>query len=147
MRSTSVYHKVCKPIVASASSSVFHLLIAFVVNVTILSLYQHFNPTNNVSKSILSVSTASFLPAPTPFTSNNVLCLHVRNACRVRKVSLYISLSVTTSATLVNHIFHNVHHVDLQCVCVFLSLNCQLLRIFTIFFLDVIYNSCCNFVQ
>ena len=51
--------------------------------------------------------------------------LHVQNVLmplttiyHVRKDSLYIPFSVKTSTTLVNHIFHNLLHVEFPiCVC------------------------------
>ena len=106
--SVSVCRKVRKSVLVSVSTNVFHTPAPDVVNVTIAPPYQHFSSTNNVSKSVLSVSAVSFIPAPT-LTINPVMSLHGRNVlasvnttCRVHKVICYIPLSVNTSTPLVN---------------------------------------------
>ena len=117
MRSTSVYHKVCKPLLASVFTNVFHLSLSGCEchNCIIISPVQP----NKQCKQIYSRCITVFLPASTPATTIYHVC----------KVSLYTPLSVKTSTTLANHIFHKVHHVKPP-MCVFLSLNCQLLRFF-----------------
>ena len=120
--SVSVCRKVRKSVLVSVSTNVFHTPAPDVVNVTIASPYQHFSSTKNVSKSVLSVSAVSFIPAPT-LTVNPVMSLHgrsvlasVNTTCRVHNVSPYIPLSVNTSTPLVNYVSHNVHHVQhLKC--------------------------------
>ena len=110
--------KVRKSVLVNVSTNVFHTPAPDVVNVTIAPPYQHFNSTKNVSKSVVSVSAVSFIPAPTP-TGNPVMSLHGRNVlisvnttCRVRNVSPYILLSVNSSTPLVNYVSHNVRHVQ-----------------------------------
>ena len=116
--SVSVCLKVRKSALVSVSTNVFHTLASDVVNVTTAPPYQHFSSTKNVSKSVRSASTVSFIPAPT-LTVNLVLSLHGRNVlvsvnttCHVRNVSPYIPLSVNTSTPLVNYVSHNVRHVQ-----------------------------------
>ena len=110
--------KVRKSVLVNVSTNVFHTPAPDVVNVTIAPPYQHLNSTKNVSKSVVSVSAVSFIPAPTP-TGNPVMSLHGRNVlisvnttCRVRNVSPYILLSVNSSTPLVNYVSHNVRHVQ-----------------------------------
>ena len=133
-RSVSVCRKVRKSVLVSVSTNVSHTSAPDVVNVTIVSPYQHFSSTKNVSKSVLSVSAVSFIPAPT-LTVNHVMSLHGRNVlvsvnttCRVRNVSPYIPLSVNTSTSLVNYVYHNIIMCSVQSVCLS-SLKCQLLLI------------------
>ena len=116
--SVSVCHKVWKSVLVSVSTHVFHTPTPDVVNDIIAPPYQHFSSTKNVSKSVLSVSAVSFIPAPT-LTVNPVMSLHgrsvlasVNTTCRVRNVSPYIPLSVNTSTPLVNYVSHNVRHVQ-----------------------------------
>ena len=113
-RSVSVCRKVRKSVLVSVSTNVFHASPPDVVYVTIVPLYQHFNSTKNLSKSVLSASGISFIPAPTR-TVNPVMSPHVRKVllsvnttCRD---SLY-SLSANTSKTRVNYVYHNVCHVQ-----------------------------------
>ena len=80
--------------------------------------YQHFKSTGNLSKSVFSTLPVSFLHAPTFFTVNHVISLHVHivlmffnNICHVNKVSPYIPLYVNTRKTLVD-VSHNVRHVQ-----------------------------------
>ena len=116
--SVSVCGKVHKSVLVSVSTNVFHTPAPDVVNVTIALPYQHFSSTKNVSKSVLSVSVVSFIPAPT-LTVNLVMSLHGRNVlisvnttCCVHNVSPYIPLSVNTSTPLVNYVSHNLRHVQ-----------------------------------
>ena len=116
--SVSVCGKVHKSVLVSVSTNVFHTPAPDVVNVTIALPYQNFSSTKNVSKSVLSVSVVSFIPAPT-LTVNLVMSLHGRNVlisvnttCCVHNVSPYIPLSVNTSTPLVNYVSHNVRHVQ-----------------------------------
>ena len=102
----------------SVSTNVFHTSAPDVVNVTIVQPYQHFSSTKNVSKSVLSVSAGSFIPAPT-LTVNPVVSLHgcnvlvsVNTTCCVRNLSPYIPLSVNTSTSLVSYVSQNVRHVQ-----------------------------------
>ena len=117
-RRGSVCQKVRKSVLVSVSTRVFHTSAPDFVNVTIVPPYQHFSSTKNVSKFVLSVSAVSFIPAPR-FTVKPAMPLHgrkvlvlVNTKCHVRKVSPYISLSVITSASLVNYVSHNVRHVQ-----------------------------------
>ena len=116
--SVSVCRKICKSVLVSVSTNVFHTPAHDVVNVTIALPYQHFSSTKNVSKSVLSVSAVSFIPAPT-LTVNSVIPLHghnvlvsVNTTCPVCNMSLYITFSANTSTPLVNHVSHNVRHVQ-----------------------------------
>ena len=116
--SVSVCGKVHKSVLVSVSTNIFHTPAPDVVNVTIAVPYQHFSSTKNVSKSVLSVSVVSFIPAPT-LTVNPVMSLHGRNilisvntTCCVHNVSPYIPLSVNTSTPLVNYVSHNLRHVQ-----------------------------------
>ena len=72
--SVSVCRKVCKSILVSISTNIFHTPTPDVVNVANALPYQHFSSTKNVSKSVLSVSAVSFVPAPT-LTVNPVMPL------------------------------------------------------------------------
>ena len=117
-RSVSVCRKVRKSALVSVSTNLFHASPPEVVNVTIIPPYQHFNSTIYVSKSVLSASAVSFIPALT-LAVNPAMSSHVCNAlmsvsttCRVRKASPYVPPSVNTSTTLVNYISHNVRHVQ-----------------------------------
>ena len=137
-RSVSVCRKVRKSVLVSVSTNVFHALPPDVVNVTIVPPYQHFNSTKYVSKSVLSASAVSFIPAPT-LTVNPAMSSHVCNAlmsvnttCRVRKASPYVPPSVNTSTTLVNYISHNVRMFSVQSASLS-SLECQLLLILSMF--------------
>ena len=77
--SVSVCHKVRKSVLVSVFPNVFHASQPDVVNVTIVPPpYQHFNSTNNVSKSVLSASAVSFIPAQTQLI---LLCLHMPAIC------------------------------------------------------------------
>ena len=76
--SVSVCRKVRKSVLVSVSTNVFHTPTPDVVNVTIAPPYQHFSSTKNVSKSVLSVSAVSFIPAPT-LAVNPVMSLHGHN--------------------------------------------------------------------
>ena len=98
--SVSVCRKVGKSVFVSVSTNVFH------------------TSAPDVSKSVLSVSAVSLIPAPT-LTVHPVMFLHGRNVlvsvnatCRVCNVSPYIHLSVNTSTLLVNYVSYNVHHVQ-----------------------------------
>ena len=104
-------------VIVCVSTNVFHASAPDVANVTILPTYQHFNSIKNVSKSVLSASGVSFIPAST-LAVNPAMSSHIRNVlmffnttCRVCKVSPYIPLSVNTSTALVNYVSHNVRHV------------------------------------
>ena len=136
--SVSVCLKVRKSALVSVSTNVFHTLASDVVNVTTAPPYQHFSSTKNVSKSVRSASTVSFIPAPT-LTVNLVLSLHGRNVlvsvnttCHVRNVSPYIPLSVNTSTPLVNYFLIRYVMCSLQSVCLS-SLKCQLLLSLSMF--------------
>ena len=72
----------------------------------------------NVNKSILSVLTVSFIPAPI-LTVNPLMYLHscnvlvsVNTTYHVHNVSPYIPLSVNTSAPVFNYASHNVRYVQ-----------------------------------
>ena len=123
--SVNVCRKVRKSALLSVSTNVFHASASGVVNIKIVPPYQHFNSTKNVSKSVLSALAVSFIPVPT-LTVNPAMSLHVRNVlmsvnitCRVRKVNLYIPLSVNTSTTLVDDDSHNITSCSVSEVCVF----------------------------
>ena len=69
----SVCRKVRESVIVSVSFNVFHASPVDIVNVTIVPLYQHFTSTNNLSKSVLSVSTVYFLPSLTLVRVNPVM--------------------------------------------------------------------------
>ena len=117
----SVCRKVRESVIASVSFNVFHASSVDFVKVTVVPLYQHFTSTNNLGKSVLSVSTVHFLPSLTPVRVNPVMSWHIRKVlmsvntiCHICKVSPYIPLSVKTSAALVHYASHNVRHVQCQ---------------------------------
>ena len=53
----------------------------------------------------------------------------------LRNVSPYIPLSVNTSTTLINHVFHNIDHFSFPRVCLS-SLKCQLILVLSMFLRD-----------
>ena len=150
--SVSVCCKVCKCVLISVSTNFFHTPAPDVVNVTIPLLYQHCSSTKNVSKSVLSVSAVSFIPAPT-LTVNPVMSLHghnvlvsVNTTCHVCNTSPYIPLSVNTSAPLFSYVSHNVHHVQCPKCVSFKSKVSVTSKIKYVSSFTFIHSLCCNFV-